>query len=69
MPRLTLRIDFDGGRVLGHGKIRLLELLGETGSIASAGRRMGMSYRRAWLLVDALKHMLGRKAQWRGNAR
>ena len=54
MARLILRIDFDEGRALGPGKIRLLELVGETGSISAAGRAMGMSYRRAWLLVDAL---------------
>ena len=54
MARLTLRIDFDEGRALGPGKVRLLELVGETGSISAAGRAMGMSYRRAWLLIDAL---------------
>ena len=54
MSRITLRIDFDEDRAVGPGKIRLLELLGETGSISAAGRAMGMSYRRAWLLVDAL---------------
>ena len=54
MARLTLRIDFDGTRALGPGKVRLLELIGETGSISGAGRAMNMSYRRAWLLVDAL---------------
>lgn len=54
MTGLTLRIDFDGDRALGPGKVRLLELVGETGSISAAGRAMGMSYRRAWLLVDAL---------------
>ena len=54
MTRLTLRIDFDEGRALGPGKMRLLELISETGSISAAGRAMGMSYRRAWLLVDAL---------------
>ncbi len=54
MTRLTLRIDFDESRALGPGKIRLLELLGETGSISAAGRAMGMSYRRAWMLVNAL---------------
>lgn len=54
MARITLRIDFDDTRALGPGKVRLLELLGETGSISAAGRAMGMSYRRAWLLVDAL---------------
>ena len=54
MPRLTLRIDFDEARALGPGKIKLLELIDSLGSIAAAGRRMGMSYRRAWLLVDSL---------------
>ncbi len=56
MARLTLRIDFDEDRALGPGKVRLLELIGETGSIAAAGRAMGMSYRRAWILVDTLNH-------------
>jgi molybdate transport system regulatory protein len=54
MPRLTLRIDFDQDRAVGPGKIKLLELIDTLGSIAAAGRRMGMSYRRAWLLVDSL---------------
>ena len=54
MTRLTLRIDFDESRALGPGKIRLLEVLGRTGSISAAGRALGMSYRRAWMLVDAL---------------
>src|SRR3546814_8324214 len=54
MARLSLRIDFDGADSIGRGKIRLLELLDETGSIAAAGRAMNMSYRRAWLLIDAL---------------
>lgn len=54
MARLTLRVDFDRGRALGPGKARLLELVAETGSISAAGRAMGMSYRRAWMLVDAM---------------
>ena len=54
VPRLTLRIDFDGGRAIGPGKIKLMELIDKHGSIAEAGRQMGMSYRRAWLLVDSL---------------
>ena len=56
MARLTLRIDFDRDRAIGPGKIRLLELIDSSGSISAAGRQMGMSYRRAWLLVDALNH-------------
>src|SRR3546814_16689125 len=42
MARLSLRIDFDGADSIGRGKIRLLELLDETGSIAAAGRAMNM---------------------------
>ncbi len=52
--RLTLRLDVAGRPTLGPGKARLLELIGETGSISAAGRAMGMSYRRAWTLVDSL---------------
>jgi molybdate transport system regulatory protein len=52
--RLTVRIDFDARRALGPGKIRLLEAIGRTGSISQAGRALGMSYRRAWLLIDDL---------------
>ncbi|MGH2343057.1 winged helix-turn-helix domain-containing protein [Segnochrobactraceae bacterium EtOH-i3] len=55
--RLFLRVDFDGAGVLGPGKVRLMEAIAETGSITAAGRRLGMSYRRAWLLIDALNHL------------
>lgn len=54
---LHLRIDFGGGRSIGPGKIRLLELIDETGSISAAGRTLEMSYRQAWLLVDELNRM------------
>jgi molybdate transport system regulatory protein len=54
MARLTLRVDFGDERAVGPGKIRLLELIDEHGSIAAAGRAMDMSYRRAWLLIDNL---------------
>jgi molybdate transport system regulatory protein len=57
MTRLTIRIDFDGKRQVGHGKIRLLELIGEHGSISQAARAMKMSYRRAWLLADEVNRM------------
>jgi molybdate transport system regulatory protein len=50
--RLTVRLDFGAERALGPGKIRLLEAIGKTGSISRAGRSLGMSYRRAWLLID-----------------
>ncbi|ASG23374.1 MULTISPECIES: winged helix-turn-helix domain-containing protein [Nitrospirillum] len=54
MNRLTLRIDFGDQGAVGPGKIRLLEAIAEHHSISAAGRAMGMSYRRAWQLVDAL---------------
>ena len=54
MTRLTLRIDFDKARQLGPGKVRLLELIGEHGSITAASRLMDMSYRRAWSLIVSL---------------
>lgn len=42
---------------MGPGKADLLEGIAETGSIAAAGRRMGMSYRRAWMLVEQMNRM------------
>jgi molybdate transport system regulatory protein len=51
---LSIRVRTADGRRLGPGKIRLLELIAETGSIAAAGRRMRMSYRRAWALVGEM---------------
>jgi len=50
--RLTLRVDFGTDRAIGPGKVLLLETIRDTGSISQAGRSLGMSYRRAWLLVD-----------------
>lgn len=53
-PQTKLRIYFDADTMLGPGKADLLEGIQDTGSIAAAGRRMGMSYKRAWTLVDTL---------------
>jgi len=39
---------------LGPGKADLLDAVVETGSISAAARAMGMSYRRAWTLIDAM---------------
>ena len=55
--RLTIRLDFDGGRRLGAGKVALLKSIEATGSISAAGRAHKMSYRRAWLLVDELNKL------------
>ncbi len=58
---LSLRIDLPAGRI-GPGKIALLEAIDREGSISAAGRALGMSYRRAWDLVDALNKILGTSA-------
>lgn len=54
---LRIRIDFPDRPSLGPGKVRLLEAIGEAGSISAAARTMEMSYRRAWLLVEELNAM------------
>ena len=51
MSRITLRIDLEGHGSIGPGKIRLLELVDEHGSIQKAAAAMGMSYAHAWKLV------------------
>ena len=52
---LSIRLNLGPSGVrIGPGKINLLEQVGETGSIAAAGRTLNMSYRRAWLLIDSL---------------
>jgi len=52
-PVLKVRLVI-GGVMLGPGKADLLQSIGETGSIAAAGRRMNMSYKRAWMLVEQM---------------
>ncbi|MCB2135344.1 MAG: winged helix-turn-helix domain-containing protein [Rhodobacteraceae bacterium] len=56
-PGLKLRVVVEGGDWLGPGKADLLEYIAETGSISAAGRKMGMSYKRAWGLVEVLNKM------------
>ena len=53
-PSLRLRVVVGPGVMLGPGKAELLEMIHETGSIAAAGRRMNMSYKRAWMLVETM---------------
>ncbi len=49
--RLQLRVD--GVPVMGPGRAALLAAIADTGSISAAGRHLGMSYKRAWSLVEA----------------
>jgi molybdate transport system regulatory protein len=56
--RLDIRLRIDFGRTcsVGPGKIVLLEQIARTGSLSQAARELGMSYRRAWQLLDDLNH-------------
>lgn len=53
-PGIRFRVDFDDRCSVGIGKIRLLEAIVETGSLSQGARDIGMSYRRAWLLIDSM---------------
>lgn len=53
-PGLLLRVLSAKYPAMGPGKERLITLIADTGSISAAARKMGMSYRRAWQLVEAL---------------
>lgn len=53
-PQVKLRILFGGHAMLGPGKVLLLEHIRDLGSISAAGRAMGMSYKRAWSLVEEM---------------
>ncbi len=56
--RLSIRLDLASGDRIGPGKIELLEAIRSTGSISGAARSIGMSYRRAWLLVEDINKAL-----------
>lgn len=49
-----LRISFRKSIAMGPGKAALLDAIESTGSISAAARELGMSYRRAWVLVDTM---------------
>jgi molybdate transport system regulatory protein len=75
-PVARLRIILGDAIAVGPGKADLLEGIRETGSIAAAGRRMGMSYKRAWLLVETMNSCFSRPlveaakgGKWGGGAR
>ena len=56
-PTIRLRIDLSPDSALGPGKIALLEHIEATGSLSKAARELGMSYRRAWLLLNDINGM------------
>ena len=54
MARVRVSIVFESGARIGPGKAKLLESIRDTGSISAAARDMGMSYKRAWVLLDSI---------------
>jgi molybdate transport system regulatory protein len=56
--QFRLRIYRDDIAAIGPGKVALLESIAEQGSISGAARQLGMSYRRAWMLIEELNSAL-----------
>jgi molybdate transport system regulatory protein len=59
-PVVRFRIDFAENSNVGPGKIGLLEAIRAAGSLSQAARNIGMSYRRAWLLLESLQNSFSR---------
>jgi molybdate transport system regulatory protein len=59
MATMSFRIVLDGGGAIGPGKVRLLELIGDHGSIRGAAAELKMSYARAWSLIQELNGIFG----------
>lgn len=56
-PEIFIRLFLSPDGMIGPGKAQLLQRIDETGSISAAGRGMGMSYKRAWMLVETMNAM------------
>ncbi len=54
VAKTRIRVLLGSAFAIGPGKADLLQAIEQTGSISAAARSMGMSYRRAWLLVDTM---------------
>lgn len=52
--RLRCWIDIDGAKFFGPGRLELLQQIERSGSIASAAKAMGMSYKKAWAMVEEM---------------
>jgi molybdate transport system regulatory protein len=57
---LFLRVGFGDRGAIGPGKVALLEAVRDTASISAAARRLGMSYKQAWTLMEEVQACLGR---------
>lgn len=59
--KIKLQLRCGGSYAMGPGKADLLEAIRQEGSISAAGRALGMSYRRTWLLVDEMNRCFAEK--------
>lgn len=59
---VRIRVDFDTGASIGPGKVALLEQISARGSLSQAARVLGLSYRRAWLLLDDINRSFAEPA-------
>lgn len=55
----SLWVEGNGTRFFGPGPVELLRLIEETGSINQAAKKMGMSYKKAWEIVNRLNEIVG----------
>ena len=60
MSSISLRIDLESDGRIGPGKVELLEQIASHGSISAGARRMNMSYKHAWTLVDDMNRIFGK---------
>lgn len=54
VPHVRVRVDLTPACSIGPGKVALLEAIAKSGSLSGAARAIGMSYRRAWVLLEEL---------------
>ncbi len=47
-------IEVGNNVLLGEGRVRLLKAIEKTGSLSKAAKSLKMSYKKAWILVDAV---------------
>ena len=67
MARVRVSIVFESGARIGPGKVKLLESIRDTGSISAAARDMGMSYKRAWVLLDSINQAFAERTRVGGS--
>jgi molybdate transport system regulatory protein len=61
-PAVRFRVDFGRHEAVGPGKIALLEQIAHDGSLSQAARTLGMSYRRAWQLLESVNTSFAKPA-------